>query len=131
MLCAGVPFEAFPGGPRGIWTAVVNGEVTHFRVPLMSNEEAYTMAMGGPAPAGPILGGATLVQEYRPAVTRAVTLGEAWELIPGCFSLDALRKKVQRERPAVLGRKGNADLYDMGALLALYGSTPERVLERS
>jgi hypothetical protein len=131
MLCSGVPFEAFPGGPRGIWTAVVSGEVTHFRVPPMSNEDAYLMAMGGQAPAQPILGGARLEQTFRRAIDRTVTLGEAWELIPGCPSLDALRAKVKREQPKIIGRSGHSYTYDMADLLALYGSTPERVLEAS
>lgn len=130
MLCAGIPYEAFPGGPRGIWTAVVNGEVTHFRVPFMTDEEAYLLAMSGPAPSGPLLGGAALDTGYaRPAVTRTVTLGEAWELIPGCPSLAALQKRVQREQVPVLGKQGNASVYDVGALLALYGAPAERVLE--
>jgi Helicase HerA, central domain len=126
MLCDGVPFEAFPGGPRGIWTAVVGGEVTHFRVPVLSNEEAYELAMGGEAPAGSILGaGAVLEAHERKAVSW--TLGEAWKQIPGCPSLDALRQAVQRAKLEPLGRRGNALLYDPAELRGLYARAIERL----
>jgi hypothetical protein len=119
MLCGGVPFEAFPGGPRGIWTAVVNGEVTHFRVPIMTDDEAYALAMSGEAPAGPVLGGARLIQAHERKVEQLVTLGEACELV-GAASLDALRKAVQRAELVPAGRKGNAHLYDVRELETLY-----------
>ena len=126
MLCAGVPFEAFPGGPRGIWTAVVSGEVTHFRVPMLSNEEAYDIAMSGQEPRGPVLGEARWIAPHeRKAVS--VALGEAWELIPGCPSLPALQKAVQRAGLEPVGRRGNAKLYDARALHGLY----DHVLEGS
>ena len=127
MLCSGVPFHAFPGGPRGIWTAVIGSDVTHFRVPPVSNDEAYALAMGGEPPAGPVLGGAVLVTPYRRAVTRAVTLADAVELIPARPSLDALRKRAQRAGLEPISRQGNADVFDLEALLALY----PRVLEGS
>jgi hypothetical protein len=112
MLCDGVPYEAFPGGPRGIWTAVVNGEVTHFRVPFVSDDEAYALAMSGAAPTGGLLrGSAPAARE----VERLVTLGEAWELI-GAPSLAALQKAVQRAETPSVGRRGNALLYDVRAL---------------
>lgn len=121
MLCDGTPFEAFPGGPRGIWTAVQDGRVRHFRVPFMTDGEAYDLAMSGLTPLGPVLGGATLVREYRRPVERAVTLSEAVDLIPACPSLDALRKAVQRaEDLPALGRRGNAITYDLAALERLY-----------
>lgn len=120
MLCGQVKFQVFPGGPRGIWTLVIGDEVTHFRVPFMSVDDAYDLAMSGPAPLGPVLGRATLVTEYRRAVVRAVTLGEAWEQIPGCPSLDALRKNVQRAEVPALGRRGNAYTYDLAELERLY-----------
>jgi hypothetical protein len=126
MLCAGVPYVAFPGGPRGIWTACVGGEVTHFRVPPMTNDEAYELAMSGQEPAGPVLGEARWV----PAAGRKValcTLGEAWELIPGCPSLDALRKAVYRAHLDAVEQRGKALCYDMADLMALY----PRVLESS
>lgn len=124
MLCDGVPFEAFPGGPRGIWTAVVNNIVTHFRVPVISNEEAYALVMASPAPAGPLLGGARFIPAHERKAL-ATTLGEAWELIPGCPSLQALQKAVQRAELVPVGRKGNAHLYDAAALWGLYRAVPE------
>jgi hypothetical protein len=112
MLCDGVPYEAFPGGPRGIWTAVINAVVTHFRVPFMSDDEAYTLAMSGAAPSGGLLrGGAAPARD----VERLVTLGEAWESV-GAPSLAALQKAVQRAELSAQGRKGNALLYDVRAL---------------
>lgn len=117
MLCAGVPFQAFPGGPRGIWTACVGGEVTHFRVPPLSNDEAYELATSGVEPSGPVLGAARWVAEGRkPSL---VTLGEVWELV-GAPSLAALQKAVQRAQLAPAGKRGNAALYDMRELRALY-----------
>lgn len=125
MLCDGTPFVAFPGGPRGIWTMVQGDDVVFFRVPLMTDDEAWSLAMSGEAPTGPLLGRVS-IEPARPAL-RLVTLGEAWELIPGCPSLDALRKAVQRADVPALGRVGNAMQYDMQALLALYG----RVLDHA
>ena len=118
MLCAGIPFEAFPGGPRGIWTAVVNGEVTHFRVPLMSNDEAYALAMSGPPPVGPVLGG-RLAAPARQAITPPATIREAVTRIPGAPSLDAARQRVQRAGLEPVGKRGNADLFDWAELEAI------------
>lgn len=121
MLAAGVPYEAFPGGPRGIWTAVVNGEVTHFRVPNLSNDEAYTLALAGPAPCGPVVGAGRWVPEAKAAL---VTLGEVWEL-HGWSTRDALVKAVQRAALESQGLRGNAKLYDVRELLALSRERPE------
>jgi hypothetical protein len=126
MLCGGVPFEAFPGGPRGIWTAVISGVVTHFRVPVLSNEEAYEIVMAGVAPSGPVLGAARWV----PAAERkavSMSLGEAWELIPGCPSLPALQKAVARAELVPTGKHRNAHLYDAAALFSLYGHPTEMI----
>lgn len=131
MLCAGVPFEAFPGGPRGIWTAVINGVVTHFRVPVLSNEEAFDIVMAGERPAGPVLGAARWVPAHERKII-SMSLGEAWELIPGCPSLAALQKAVQRAELESTGKHRNALLYDARALWGLYGHPAEvlgRVLE--
>lgn len=116
MLCAGVPFQAFPGGPRGIWTACVGGEVTFFRVPPLSNDEAYELALSGPEPTGPVIGAG----RWQPAAKVAlVTLGEAWELV-GAPSLDALKQAVHRAKLTAHGQRGNAKLYDVRELGALY-----------
>lgn len=120
MLCGAVKFQAFPGGPRGIWTLVIGDEVTHFRVPFISDGDAYDLAMSGPAPLGPVLGRATLVTEYRRAIQRIVTLGEAWEQIEGCPSLDALKQAVHRADLEPHGRRGNAYTFDIQDLEALY-----------
>lgn len=116
MLCAGVPFQAFPGGPRGIWTACVGGEVTFFRVPNLSNDEAYRLAMSGLEPTGPVIGAGRWVPA---SAIKKVTLGEAWELI-GAPSLDALKQAVHRAGIESHGRRGNAYLYDVRDLEALY-----------
>lgn len=121
MLCAGVPYETFPGGPRGIWTAVVGSEVTHFRVPPLSNDEAYRLAMESPEPGCPVIGAG----RWMPInATKAVTLGEAWELI-GAPSLDALRKAVQRQEVPAVGQRGNARTYDVRDLQGLYSRSLE------
>lgn len=124
MLAEGVPYLAFPGGPRGIWVAVQGGTATPFRVPPISMDEAYALAMSGEPPAGPVLGGARLIQAREQM--RLVTLGEAWELIPGCPSLPALQKAVQRAEVPVLGRRGNANTFDMRELMALYRGVLEQ-----
>lgn len=124
MLCGGVPFEAFPGGPRGIWTAVISGEVTHFRVPVLSNEEAYEIIMAGVAPTGPVLGAARWVPAHEKKAL-SMSLGEAWELIPGCPSLPALQKAVARAELEPTGKHRNAHLYDAAALFSLYGAVLE------
>jgi DNA translocase FtsK/SpoIIIE-like protein len=124
MLCAGIPFQVFPGGPRGIWMACVSGEVTPFRVPPLSDDEAYELAMGGVEPSGPVLGAARWVPEGRQSAL--VTLGEAWELV-GAPSLDALRWLVRDRKLVAAGRKGNAHLYDMRELTALYSKDLERL----
>lgn len=126
MLCGGVPFEAFPGGPRGIWTAVISGVVTHFRVPVLSNEEAYEIVMGGVAPSGPVLGAARWVPAHEKKAI-SMSLGEAWELIPDCPSLPALQKAVQRAELEPVGKHRNAHLYDARALWSLYGHPAEMV----
>lgn len=116
MLCAGVPYQAFPGGPRGLWTACVGGQVTFFRVPPLSHDEAYELAMTGPTPSGPVIGAGRWVPT--PAI-RTVTLSEAWELI-GAPSLQALRQAVQRAKLVPAGRSRNAHTYDVRELQALY-----------
>lgn len=118
MLADSVPFQAFPGGPAGVWAAIHGGEVSFLRVPFTTNDEAYALAMSGEVPAGPVLGGARLIPARDQK--RLVTLPEAWESIRGCPSLPALQKAVQRARPPVLGKRGNADLFDLRALEALY-----------
>lgn len=121
MLCAGVPFQAFPGGPRGIWTACVGGEVTFFRVPPLSNDEAYQLALSGPTPTGPVIGAGRWVPAAKVAL---VTLGEAWEL-HGWSTRDALAKAVQRAQLKHRGLRGNAKLYDIRELQALSGVPAE------
>lgn len=117
MLCGQTKFQAFPGGPRGIWTLVIGDQVTHFRVPLMTDDEAYALAMSGEAPEGPVLGGARLITPR--TVEQLVTLGEAWELV-GAASLGALQTMVGQRKPTSRGKRGNALLYDVRDLQALY-----------
>lgn len=113
MLADSVPFQAFPGGPTGVWAAVQNGGVTFFRAPFMTDDEAYALAMGGEPPAGPVLGGARLIQPHQQQ--RLVTIGEAWELV-GAQSRAALEKAVQRAELVSAGKRGNAHLYDVREL---------------
>ncbi|HEU4754268.1 MAG TPA: type IV secretory system conjugative DNA transfer family protein, partial [Armatimonadota bacterium] len=121
MLVPGVPFRVCPQGPRGIW-AVVNGDTVDIvRVPELSPDQARALALSGPAPTCPVLGGVM----SRPAMTvpgqrdsledsgRTVKLSEAVSVLPGRpLSLDALRKASQRDGfPAPVGQVGSADLY--------------------
>lgn len=107
MLCDGVPFETFPGGPRGIWTAVVNGETTHFRVPALSHDDAYALATTG-------LGEPTVHSR------RELTLSEAVGLLPGPPTLAGLQKAVQRAKLEPAGRDGKAFTYYLYELEELY-----------
>lgn len=116
MLCDGTGYEAFPGGPCGIWTSVIGGVVTHFRVPFMTDDEAYAFAMSGPAPVGGLLRGSVAA----PEVEQLVTLGEAWELL-GAPSRDALVKAVQRAGIDHHGLRGNAKLYNVRDLRTVQG----------
>lgn len=107
MLCDGVPYFTFPGGPRGIWVAVVGGEVTPFRVPQLSHDEAYALAsegLGVPAASN----------------RRALTLSEAVALLPGPPTLEGLRKAVQRASLEPAGKDGKAFTYYLYELEELY-----------
>ena len=121
MLCSGVPFQAFPGGPRGIWTACVGGEVTFFRVPPLSNDEAYELSLSGPEPSGPVIGAGRWVPAEKVAL---VSVGEVWEL-HGWNTRDALQKAVYRAGLEHRGQRGNAKLYDARELQALSRPRPE------
>jgi hypothetical protein len=113
MLCDGVPYQAFPGGPRGIWTAVIGDSVTFFRVPFMSNEEAVELVLAGVQPDGPVLGGRVT---QRAAVER-VSIQQALERLgTRAPSIDAARKRVQRAGLEASGRDGNADTFEWPAL---------------
>lgn len=124
LLADSVPFQAFPGGPRGIWASIQGGEVTFFRVPFTSDQEAYQLALSGPAPAGPVLGGARLVQPHQQRqIERLVKLSDAVGMLPARPSLDALRKAVQRAALEPKGREGNAWLFDLADLERLYATS--------
>lgn len=121
LLADSVPFQAFPGGPRGIWASVQGGEVTFFRVPFVTDQEAYQLALSGPAPAGPVLGGARLIQHHEQrAIERLVKLSDAAGMLPAHPSLDALRQRVKRAELEPKGREGSALLYDLADLERLY-----------
>jgi hypothetical protein len=118
MLCGGIPFQAFPGGPRGIWTAVVGQEVTFFRVPVLSNAEAVELVLAGPTPDGPVLGGRMRPREIVPPVT----IRDALARLDSPPSLEAARARVKRARLEPVGREGNADLFDWPTLERVLGS---------
>jgi uncharacterized protein DUF87 len=120
MLCGGVPYQAFPGGPRGVWAAVIGDVVTFFRVPFMSNDEAVDLVLAGVTPEGPVLGG----RVSRRQVEAPVSIQEALDRLgPRAPSIDAARKRVQRAELVPAGKRGTADLFDWAEL--------ERVLQAS
>jgi len=127
MLCKGVPFQAFPGGPRGIWTAVVNGEVTFFRVPPMSDQQATELALSSPTPAGPVLGGRRLENVGPQALEGGVTIREALGRLTAPPSLAAARKRVERAKLTAVGQRPGGELeFEWTELEALLLSASHR-----
>lgn len=142
MLVDTLAYIACPTGPRGIWGVARGDEFTVFRVPLLSEREATSYALGGEPVYGPVLGPQsgrptmegsawdTLETESdRRALPAGVTLADALHLLPGqdgpaAISESALRKASQRPGfPAPLAKpdgqqygRTEAKLYDLGQL---------------
>ena len=144
MLVDTIAYVACPTGPRGIWGVARGEEFTVFRVPWLSDADATAYALGGEPVYGPVLGpqeergsldGESWSQDRLrtpgefPAITSAVTLAVALNLLPGqdgpvAITEAALRKASQRPGfPAPLAKpdgqksgRTEARLYDLGQL---------------
>jgi hypothetical protein len=110
----------------GRWQVVKSGEAIETQVAFLTDEQAQDWAMSGVANPIDVLGPSTPpTQGIRPgtvpASPRLVGLREAVDLLPGnVISLDALRKKRQRDRsfPPAVGRNGTEDLFALAELVA-------------
>lgn len=117
MLVDTIDYRPFPNGPRGIWGLARGDEFLVLRVPFMSEDEALALVTSSAAPVyGPVLGvqqGAAQVDGTvgAPAITSAVTLAAALDLLPGqdgpaALSLAGLRDAAGRGKgfPAPLDK---------------------------
>lgn len=142
MLVDTIAYVACPTGPRGIWGLARGEEFTVFRVPFISDRDATAFSLSGAPATGPVLGpqdergsvDGTSWTEFqghseKPAITSAVTLADALELLPGQdgpakVSLANLRRASQRPGfPEPMAKpdgqeygKREARLYDLGQL---------------
>jgi hypothetical protein len=142
MLVDTLAYVACPTGPRGIWGVAQGEDFTVFRVPFLSDAEATAYALGGVAVHGPVLGPQERAgaldgdawpsvdgQDERPAITSAVTLANALDMLPGqdgpqALSLEGLRTAAKRPGfPEPLAKpdgqpygRTEARLYDLGQL---------------
>jgi hypothetical protein len=135
MLVDTIAYVACPTGPRGIWGLARGEEFTVFRVPNLTDAEATAFALSGAPAYGPVLGEQTSrpvidLQEEQPAITSAVTLAAALDLLPGqdgpaSISLNGLRTAAGRAGfPEPLAKpdgkeygKREARLYDLAELV--------------
>jgi hypothetical protein len=125
ILVPGVPFQAFPPGPRGIWGIVRNGELVIFRVPNLTNKEAQHYALTGiPSPGqegydGTANGPETVDQDDITELGQ-ITLNRAVKpgFLPGRpLTIGALRQATKRPGfPPAVGREGKELLYEEEAL---------------
>lgn len=142
MLVDTLDYVACPTGPRGIWGLARGDEFFVFRVPWMSEPEMLEACLRAAPVYGPVLGPQTSSpsidgdswpsvdgQDERPAITSAVTLANALDLLPGqdgpmALSRAALLKAASRPGfPEPLAKPGGqeygqreARLYDLGQL---------------
>lgn len=129
MLVDTIAYVACPTGPRGIWGLARGEDFTVFRVPYMTDAEATRFALSGEPATGPVLGPLD-VPEERPAITTAVTLAAALDMLPGqdgpaAISRAALLKAAGRPGfPEPLAKpdgheygQREARLYDLATLI--------------
>jgi hypothetical protein len=142
MLVDTLAYVACPTGPRGIWGVAQGEDFTVFRVPFLSDRDATAYALGGVAVHGPVLGPQERAgaldgdswpsfdgRDERPAITSAVTLATALDMLPGqdgpaALSLEGLRTAAKRPGfPDPLAKpdgqeygRTEARLYDLGQL---------------
>jgi hypothetical protein len=111
MLVDTIDYVACPSGPRGIW-GLAQGEEFHIlRVPFLAESEALAMVTSGAvAVSGPVLGqqnGQPAVDADmatdRPAITSAVTLAAALDMLPGQDGPRALSLRGLRDAAATNG----------------------------
>lgn len=143
MLVDTLDYVACPTGPRGIWGLARGDEFFVFRVPWMSEAEMLEACLRAAPVHGPVLGpqeGRATVEgsawpefdapDERPAITSAVTLTAALELLPGqdgpaALTLAGLKKAAQRPGfPEPLAKpdgqeygRTEARLYDLATLV--------------
>ena len=117
MLVDTLDYVACPTGPRGIWGLAKGDEFHVFRVPWMSEPEMLEACLRAAPATGPVLGPQTSERSIdaeswdaersvetasdRQAITSAVTLANALDLLPGqdgpaAITLEGLRTAAKR-----------------------------------
>lgn len=107
MLVDTIDYVACPSGPRGIWGVARGDGFDILRVPFLSERDALALVTDKAVPVhGPVLGqqqerGQVDTSTDRPALTTAVTLAEALDILPGqdgprALSLEGLRTASKR-----------------------------------
>lgn len=136
MLVDTLDYVACPSGPRGIWGVARGDSFDILRVPFLSEPAALKLVTDMAVPVhGPVLGqqadGWQLDMSVdRPALTSAVTLAAALDMLPGqdgprALTLEGLRTAAKRPGfPEPLPKpdgeqygRSEARLYDLGALM--------------
>lgn len=136
MLVDTIAYVACPSGPRGIWGLARGEEFDIFRVPWLSEEEALASVLDSGPVHGPVLGpqsghGQVDSDVVQPAITSAVTLATALDMLPGqdgpaALSMSGLRTAAGRAGfPAPLAKpdgqpyaRTEARLYDLAELVS-------------
>jgi hypothetical protein len=132
MLASGHDYVSWPGGPRGLWGFVQGADFKIVRVPDMSNADAVQLATSGQVDTA-IFGQRVRVDktDVQPAITSAVTLATALDMLPGqdgprALSMSGLRTAAGRPGfPEPLAKldgqpygRTEARLYDLASLVS-------------
>ena len=136
-MLSDAPYVACPSGPRGLWAVVQGESVSIVRVPMLSDEDARTLALSGPCPSGPILsatsghgqipgqstdtidGHAVQVDRLDSVRGQLVSLSESADTIG--LTLTALQVASKRAEgfpgPREVGGPGKPNRYDLAELI--------------
>ena len=131
MLASGHEYVAWPGGKRGLWGFVQDGEFVIVRAPDVAMAACLAMATGGPDPSGPVLGqqrGHAVANSRVHVDTVAIESGQRLATIlgqlpgqdgPDKLTLEGLRSASKRPGfPPAIGQDGLAKLYDVEHVMA-------------
>lgn len=126
MLADGIPYQAWPGGKRGIWGVARQDTFEIFRVPWLEELAMADVLADGAPVYGPVLGqqgDRPVVDSGQPReVVQGVTLATAVGQLPRRAdgterTLDSLRRASGRTGfPVAIGQEGVAKLYDLAEL---------------
>lgn len=140
MLADGLPYVAWPGGPRGVWGLARGDEFEIFRAPWLEEKDMANVLDTCVAIYGPVLGQQSgcpvLDSEEVGQLASGVTLANALGQLPGqdgpaAITLDTLRWHAGRPGfPMPLAKEGGygrteAKLYDLAELVSWRASVKE------